>query len=295
MTDPYASERPISWRHVLDRPREAADARLAYGPGDNDYGELWLPDAARQGAGPYPLVVMIHGGCWQAEIPGTILQDQLAADLRARGLAVWNITYPRLGHEDGGYPGTYRSAAAAADHVRTLAQHYRVDAERMVMIGHSAGGHLALWLAARGRLPAGAPGAGPDPVLPRAVIGLAPIADLEAFAAQGPGRCGEPDTVDQIAGAGIGQAEGRADPFADTSPARLLPTGVKTVLVAADLDPIVPARLVADHAEAARAAGDAVTLRVIEAAGHFELIDPTAPAWAAILAEIEAALAEHAD
>ncbi|MBL4544654.1 MAG: alpha/beta hydrolase [Oceanicaulis sp.] len=94
-------------------------------------------------------MIMIHGGCWQAAIPGTILQDQLNADLKARGIAVWNLTYPRLGHETGGYPGTFESVAMATDYVRTLAETYPIDLERTVLMGHSAGGHLALWAAAR--------------------------------------------------------------------------------------------------------------------------------------------------
>ncbi|XBQ14986.1 MAG: alpha/beta hydrolase [Oceanicaulis sp.] len=281
--DPYAAERPITWRQLLDRPREAADARIAYGPGDNDYGELWLPDAARHGDGPHPLVVMIHGGCWRAEIPGTILQDQLAADLKRRGYAVWNLTYPRVGHADGAYPGTFASLAAGMDTVRDLAAAHPIDAGRAVAIGHSAGGHLALWAAARPNLPEGAPGASEDPFTPRAVISLAGLNDLEDYAATGPGRCGEPDIVASLVGE-------RENPYADTSPARLLPLGVPQVLIAGGLDPIVPVDLVGRYADIAIAAGDEVTFIAPEDAGHFELIDPTAPAWAVILAEIDAAL-----
>ena len=278
-TDPYADERPLSWRNLLDRPREPANARIAYGEGEEQYGELWLPD----GAGPHPLVIMIHGGCWQAAIPGTILQDQLNADLQARGFAVWNITYPRLGHETGGYPGTFQSVAAAVDHARTLASDHPIDLTRSVILGHSAGGHLALWVAARGE-------AGLDqvnnlesaPFIPGAVITLAGINDLEAYKADGPGRCGEPETVDALV-----DFSGRADdPFADTSPSRLLPIGVTQVIISGALDPIVPARFGEAYAADARAAGDVVTEITIEEAGHFELIDPTAPAWAVILAEI---------
>ncbi|MGJ3233219.1 MAG: alpha/beta hydrolase family protein [Oceanicaulis sp.] len=279
VSDPYADQRPISWRNLLEREREAADHRIAYGAGEERYGELWLP----AGHGPHPLVIMIHGGCWRAEIPGTILQDQLNADLRRRGFAVWNLTYPRVGHGTGGYPGTFAAVAGAVDHARTLAGTYPLDLSRTVIVGHSAGGHLALWSAARRRLPADAPGAGLDPVKPRAVISLAGLNDLEDYAANGPGRCGEPEIVAALVG------EGRADPYADTSPARLLPLGVPQVIVSGALDPIVPPALGAAYAARAEAAGDAVTLIEIEDAGHFELIDPTAPAWRVVLAEIERA------
>ena len=86
--DPFADARPISWRDLLDRERQPADARIAYGQGEEQYGELWLPE----GDGPFPLMIMIHGGCWQAAIPGTILQDQLNADLKARGIAFRSLT-----------------------------------------------------------------------------------------------------------------------------------------------------------------------------------------------------------
>jgi acetyl esterase/lipase len=276
--DPYASERPIGWQALLGREREAADQRIAYGDGEEQYGELWLPD----GSGPHPLVIMVHGGCWNAQIPGTILQDQLNADLRQRGFAVWNITYPRVGHETGGYPGTFTSVAMAVDHVRTLADDYPVDLDRTVIMGHSAGGHLALWAGARERLDIGLlRPADQDPFIPGAVITLAGINDLALYNAEGPGRCGEPDIVNALVG-----ADTRAEPFADTSPAEGLPLGVEQVIISAELDPIVPASLGVAYAARAGEAGDTVREITLEDAGHFELIDPTAPAWAVILGEI---------
>ena len=276
--DPYADARPISWRNLLGRPREAADARITYGEDEEQYGELWLPE----GPGPFPLVIMIHGGCWQAAIPGTILQDQLNADLKQHGYAVWNITYPRIGHETGGYPGTFQSVAAAVDHARALADEYPLDLTRSVVMGHSAGGHLALWSAARGQ---SGPGLLSDETsqlfLPGAVITLAGINDLEAYRADGPGACGEPETVDAL----IDFAT-RADPFVDTNPARLLPLSVEQVVISGALDPIVPASFGKAYATAATAAGDEVLEITIEDAGHFELIDPTAPGWTVVLSQI---------
>lgn len=281
--DPYADARPISWRDLLDREREAADARIPYGEGEEQYGELWLPAAEDWGQGPHPLVIMVHGGCWNAQIPGTILQDQLNADLRQRGFTVWNITYPRVGHETGGYPGTFTSIAMAVDHVRTLADDYPVDLDRTVIMGHSAGGHLALWAGARGGLDTGPlRPAGQQAFIPGAVITLAGINDLALYNAEGPGRCGEPDIVNAL----IGADTRAADPFADTSPAEGLPLGVEQVIISAELDPIVPASLGVAYAARAGEAGDTVREITLEDAGHFELIDPTAPAWAVILGEI---------
>ena len=276
--DPYADARPIDWRNLLDRDRAPADARIEYGQGEEQYGELWLPE--RAGDAPVPLVIMIHGGCWQAAIPGTILQDQLNADLKARGIAVWNLTYPRLGHETGGYPGTFKSVAMAVDHVRALAESYPIDLERTVLMGHSAGGHLALWAAARGQL-SDSSLATPDPFIPNGVITLAGINDLELYRAEGPGRCGEPDTVDALIAGHPGDA-----PYADTSPDQLLPMQVEQVIISGALDPIVA------YAQEAQTAGDPVTEVTLDDAGHFELIDPTAPAWEVIMGEVERLLGE---
>ncbi len=283
--DPYAAERPIGWQPLLEREREPADHRMPYGEGEEQYGELWLPE----GAGLHPLVIMVHGGCWQASIPGTILQDQLNADLRQRGFAVWNITYPRVGHETGTYPGTFTSVAMAVDHVRALAETYPIDLDRSVIMGHSAGGHLALWAGARTQLPDGGESlASQDPFLPGGVITLAGINDLQRYNAEGPGRCGEPATVNTLI-----RADARTgDPFADTSPAAMLPLGIEQVIISAELDPIVPASLGQAYAQDAITAGDTVREITLDDAGHFELIDPTAPAWAVILAEIARLTAE---
>jgi acetyl esterase/lipase len=284
--DPHADARPISWQNLLERERQPADARIAYGQGEEQYGELWLPESESAGVGPFPLVIMIHGGCWQAAIPGTILQDQLNADLKARGIAVWNLTYPRLGHETGGYPGTFESVAMAVDHVRKLAASHPIDLERTVLMGHSAGGHLALWAAARGQL-SDSSLAVDDPFLPSGVITLAGINDLELYRSEGPGRCGEPDTVDALIAGHPGAA-----PYADTSPDQLLPMQVEQVIISGALDPIVPPQFGVAYAAEAQAAGDPVTEVTLENAGHFELIDPTAPAWAVILDEVERLLGE---
>jgi acetyl esterase/lipase len=277
-------ERPISFSELLERARASADVRIAYGERDLEYGELWLPE----GPGPHPVVAMIHGGCWQASLPGTILQDYLAEDLRAHGVAVWNIEYARIGHEDGAYPGTFEDIAAGIDHLRVLAGPYGLDLDRLVFTGHSAGGHLALWAAARGALEPGSALYREDPLLPDGVITLAGINDLEDYRAHGPGRCGEPGTVDALGGADAAMDD---DVYAQISPAQLLPFGVEQIIISGEVDPIVPPVLGDRYVLLARAAGESARAVALEAAGHFELIDPTAPAWPAIRAEIDRLLA----
>ncbi|HTZ36296.1 MAG TPA: alpha/beta hydrolase, partial [Stellaceae bacterium] len=146
-----------------------APQRFAYGAEASQFGELWLPQAP---AGPAPVAVLLHGGCWRASY-GLDLMQPLAADLRERGVAVWNIEYRRLGESGGGYPGTFADVGAAFDALRGLAARYPIDLHRLAAIGHSAGGQLALWAAGRPRLPADSALKTPDPLAPGFVVTLA--------------------------------------------------------------------------------------------------------------------------
>ncbi len=257
----------ISFSDLLARPRAAADAKIAYGPGPQQFGELWRPT----GQGPFPVVVLIHGGCWQADLPGTELMDYLAADLRDRGYAVWNLEYRRIGHPGGAWPGTFADVAAGLDHLRTLAGPQGLDLARVVLVGHSAGGHLVSWAAARAGLPEDSPLWAADPLPVEGVVSLAGINDLEAFRATGPDRCGGPQTIDDLVSVAtrVGQ-----DVYADASPARLPAPAAPVVVVSGELDPIVPPAFGPPFA-----ARWSATELTIKGAGHFELIDPTSPAW----------------
>ena len=154
----------------------------AYGPGADRFGELWRP----AGDGPWPVVALLHGGFWRAQRTLELMRP-LAADLAGRGFAAWNLEYRRVGQPGGGWPGTCEDVAAGLDHLARLAGREPLDLDRLVVAGHSAGGHLALWSASRPGLPAGAPGAGPL-VAPRLVVSLAGVCDLHAGAAGGIGE-----------------------------------------------------------------------------------------------------------
>lgn len=274
---------PIGYLDLLARPRSPADLKIAYGAEPLQFGELWLPS----GAGPHPLVIVIHGGCWRADLPGLEMMDYMAADLRAQGLAVWNVEYRRIGHQGGGYPGTFSDIAQAVDHVRTLAAPHRLDLTRVVLTGHSAGGHLAVWALGRGRLPAASPLWAADPLQVRGAVPLAGIIDLEAYHADGPDECGGPGTIDAL----VGAPARSGDVYADTSPPRFGPLGAPQVVISGALDHIVPSRFGAAYGAAALAAGDPTEVIDFQGAGHFELIDPTSPAWPRIHAELAAMVA----
>ena len=274
-----ATAAPISFADLLARPRATPTMTIDYGPAPHQHAELWLPD----GKGPHPTLIVIHGGCWQAALPGTELMAYLSEDLRKHGYAVWSIDYRRIGEDGGGYPGTFLDTAAAIDELRVVAPVDNLDLKKLVAIGHSAGGHLATWAAARAHLPKTSPLAKSNPLPITGVISLAGINDLAAYRAKGPSACGGPPTIDALV-----DAKRKGDLYADTSPAALLPIGVTQIVISGALDKIVPAPFGKDFAAAAAKAGDNAKELTIENAGHFELIDPTSDAWTKIRAEIDA-------
>ncbi|MGN6376644.1 MAG: alpha/beta hydrolase family protein [Sphingomonas sp.] len=262
----------MTWDDLTRRPRPQADATVSYGPDSMQKVDVWLP----KGEGPFPTVLMVHGGCWQTSIADRTLMDWAADDLRRHGFAVWNIDYRGVDRTGGGYPGTFHDAAAAADLLRADAARFRLDTSRIVAVGHSAGAHLALWLAGRHKLPKDSPLTGGDPLRIARVIALGGLPDLEATAASPDNGCGT-DVVGQLVGPAT---PSHPDPYADTSVTRLLPLGVPQDLVDGREDRIIPYRLPVSYVEKAHAAGDEATLHTVANTGHVELIAPGTAAWA---------------
>ena len=264
----------MAWPDLTEQPRAEPQATIRYGEDSMQVVDLWLP----AGRGPHPTVLMVHGGCWQTEIADRRLMDWIAEDLRRRGIAVWNIDYRGVDRQGGGYPGTFRDAAAAADSLKEHAPRYNLDLSPLVAVGHSAGGHLALWLAARRKLPADSPLRAPNPIPIHHVVSLGGLPDLAQARAE-PQGCGR-EVIDRLTG-------GR---FADTSVPRLAPLGVPQTLVNGDSDRIIPTNFAYDYAAAMLASGDPVGVAVLPRQGHVELIAPGTPAWATAVREIGKAL-----
>lgn len=276
----------LTYRQMLARPVVTGGVRLAYGPEPQQYGDLWVPD----GTGPHPVLVLIHGGCWLSQYDGFSLMGGMAKALRDAGIAVWNIEYRRLGEGGGGYPGTFQDAGAAIDHLRVLALTYPLDLQRVVLSGHSAGGHLALWGASRAALDRASPVRGTDPLRVQGVVSLGGIVDLRDYRATGPDACGGPETIDRLTGA----AARTGNVFADTSPGDILARDVAVTLVSGTRDAIVPPRFAQQYAAKAIQAGQADLRELeIDGAGHFELIDATSGAWPVVLADIRDRLRRH--
>ena len=272
----------LTWDDLASRPRAVPDATIAYGADAMQKVDVWLP----KGKAPHRTVLMVHGGCWQTTIADRRLMDWVADDLRRAGYAVWNIDYRGVERAGGGYPGTFADAAAAADALRTHAARFGLDTSRVVAVGHSAGGHLALWLAGRPRLPATSPLATRDPLRIAHVISLGGLPDLEATAASPDNGCGTA-VVAKLVGTG------RPDPYDDTSVPRLLPLGVPQELVNGRADRIIPFRMATDYVARAHAAGDRATLHEVRDTGHVELVTPDTAAWAETKRLIAAAFARR--
>lgn len=280
LVPPFARAAPLNYKDLLARKRPVATKRIQYGPLKQQFGDLYLPS----GGGRRPVVLLIHGGCWLAQLPGLDLMAYAADDLRQRGYAVWNIEYRRLGEPGGGYPGSFRDVADAVDTLSILAKTYPLDLKRVTAVGHSAGGHFALWAAARARLPKTSLVYRANPLPIARVVSLAGIGDLKAYRNRGAGACGEPRTIDAL----VGYAKRNPfDIYTDTSPVKLLPLGVPQTIVSGALDPIVPAAFGNAYAGKAIAAGDRVKQITIAGAGHFELIDPKSEAFKTVRAAIE--------
>jgi len=231
-------------------------------------GEWWVPpQAVAPGvvSSLLPTVVLLHGGYWQ---PGydRHLEDAVAADLAARGQLVW---VPDYAASDAPWPATLRDAATAFDWVVRGRYADRVDRGRVAVVGHSAGGQLALWLASRARSRAVGPAYA---VRPSVVVAQAPVADLVAAASEHLGG----DAVQQLLGGAPSQVPSR---YREADPVQQLPTGVRTICLHSDTDGIVPISQSEAYVRAATAAGDPAAL--IRVPGkHFAHLDPSSQACA---------------
>ena len=250
-------------------PEAQPDRRIRYaGDSPVQYGDLRLP-AGRAPAAGYPVAVVIHGGAWHADWTSDYT-SRFAEALTDAGIVTWNIEFRRIGNRGGGYPGTFTDVGLATDFLRTLAATYPLDLSRVVVVGHSSGGHLALWVAGRRNLPEGNAIRGSDPLPLAGVISLAGVNDLEGALALG-------NRTDVLGLIGTGTAMAGAR-LATTSPGRLLPLGTPQVLIVGTRDEAWRIEMTRSYAAAAAAAGDEVELLILDGANHADVVDPHGPA-----------------
>jgi acetyl esterase/lipase len=246
------------------------DATIAYGTDPLQHVDLWRP----AGKGPFPVVLMIHGGCWRTGVATAEIMDPAARDLRDRGVAVWNVEYRGVDRPGGGYPGTFLDVAAAADLLQQTGGLHGLKTDKIVAIGHSAGGHLALWLAARPHIPSSSRLHATGPLLVAGAVSLGGLPDLQAASVPPASAACGGETVARLV-----DASHRSDPFADTSPARLPQPAIPILLVTGAMDGVAPPAL----AEAYAVRAGTATSRHLVVAGedHMDEIAPTSGSWAA--------------
>ena len=243
-----------------------------YGAAPSQLGDLHLPKAPRP-----PVICLLHGGFWRLPYA----RDQytpIAADLVDRGYAAWNLEYRRIGEAGGGWPNTIQDVADGIDHLATLkAEGLDLDLSSVITIGHSAGGHLALWAAGPRRLTPEAPA---PRVRIMAAVGQAPAADLKRIYELGSSNRVAPELIG-------GTPAQHPERYAAASPRALLPLGVPQLVVHGSEDDMVPVAMGREYAAAALKAGDTAEFIEFPGVGHFEHLDPKGAAWTAVTAWLE--------
>ncbi|MGA3288167.1 MAG: alpha/beta hydrolase [Bacteroidota bacterium] len=239
----------------------------SYGSLVSQEGDLYLPHVSRP-----PVLCLLHGGFWRMPY-GRDEFTTIAKDLVARGYAVWNIEYRRLGAPGGGWPGTLHDVASAIDHLATLVtDRIELDLNRVIVVGHSSGGHLALWVAAKNRPVNISSGVR---VQPMAAVGLAAITDLARTCELNAGK----GAVNEFLG---GLPSQYPDRYAAASPIELLPLGVRQLIIHGVKDEVLPIDLSRSYVTAAQASGDCVEFVELPDVGHMDFLDPSSKAHSAL-------------
>lgn len=259
--------------------RSISPLRLAYNTGEFQFGDLSLPAEAARSSG-HPVVILIHGGYWRARYRLDLMKG-LAENLALLGIAAWNIEYRCVGNPGGGWPGTFLDAAHATDYLKQLAPAYELDLSRVVSIGHSAGGHLAFWLAARSQVSAESSiGPHKQPLALAGAISLAGVLDLNLAYQL---HLSNDAVVELLAGT----PDEVPERYAAASPATLLPLNIPQVVIHGDKDEDVPIQISQQYVLAARAVGDTISYFELEGVDHFAVIDARSGIWALIMQELD--------
>lgn len=244
----------------------APDARFVYGKTSApQYADLRLPSNRPTPPDGFPTIVFIHGGAWHSDWSKNYTEAFVEA-LTQQGFATWDLEYRRIGHRGGGYPGTFEDVADAADHLRVIAKSQPLDLNRVIAVGHSSGGHLALWLAGRHGLSESSTLYRKDPLALKGVISIAGVNDLELSFELG----GRKDVLTLIGVDSLADGEQR---FKETNPGRLLPFGIPQMLIIGDEDSQWRMDMTRRYKESAKRSGDAVGFTIFNGANHMDIVD----------------------
>lgn len=251
---------------------------IPYGDHPSQFGVLRMPTLS----GPSPVVITIHGGFWQSKY-GLEENTPLDEDLTRRGYATWNVEYRRVGEEGGGWTGTFGDIIDAVNHLTQLKERFQLDLSRVIVLGHSAGGQLALWLASqtnKGQM-SGIESTLQIPI--RGVISLSGVLDLRKMWEIHNGK-GMVSPVTTFIG---GSPQEVSERYSLASPIELLPLNIEQVLIHGELDRHVPVDLSVEYFRRANELGDKVRLVVLPEVEHFAVIDPSSSAWESVVNSLE--------
>jgi acetyl esterase/lipase len=261
----------LSAEDVNQLPSAAPDHQVAYGDDPHQIADLRLPD----GQGPHPVAIIIHGGCWLSTVASLHNTSSLADALRRIGIATGNIEYRKVDNPGGGWPGTFLDVAHATDYLRVIAEKHKPDLERVIVLGHSAGGQLALWVASRHMIPADNPLYVDNPLNVRGVLALGAATDLRKLEPTTEAVCGD-DVIVKLIG---GLPDEVPERYHYSSPIEFLPIGVPQAVIIGTHDfPVL-----IEHSEVyvanAKSKGDEAQLLTVEHASHHEVVAPGSSAW----------------
>lgn len=264
---------------VLSRPVLTADHRIHYGAGPWQFGDLWIPQT--RGRSVLPLVVFYHGGWWKSQYD-LGYSGYLCEALKKEGIASWSVEYRRVGETGGGWPATFQDAAAGFDFVATLARSYPLDLSRVITMGHSAGGHLAFWVAGRHHIDAHSEIYQPRPQVPlHGAVSLAGAVDLR-LAIDLSGYFTFAHDKDEVYDLMGGRPQDLPDRYKAGNPGDLLPFQVPQLLIQGSADDQIPPELPWRWADMSRRLGDSATVNIIPSADHLDVVDPDSRAWGAV-------------
>lgn len=266
-----ASAQRLGPRDVDTLPSRPPQLRASYGADSLQFGELRLPP----GAGPFPLAIVIHGGCWTKGFATLKNTAAVASALLDDGIATWNIEYRQMGDPGAGWPNTFLDVGAGVDYARALAAKYPLDLSRVVIVGHSSGAHLALWAAGRPHLVGNSAVRGQNPLAVRSAVAIDGPGDLASLVGPDADICGKPVIAPLMGGTPSVVPER----YHEGSAKEMLPLGVRQYLISAAVLSATDAHA---YEAAALAAGDSATVSIVIGGGHFGVIAPGTPFWAPV-------------
>ena len=292
----WGTQDPRSWL-----PRELPDARITYKNSNflysdqqTHYADIRIPknDKLRTAAG-YPVMVVIHGGAWRSQTTLDRLSP-LAEALTDFGIASWNIEFSKLGNTEGppnftqhgGYPGSFLDVGEAVDYLRTIAPEYNLDLSRVIILGHSSGGQLALWAASRHKIDPSSPLYVADPLPIKGVVSLAGIADMEYALNVG-------NRVDILTYLAVASNTDAALLFPSTSPYQMLPNGVRTSHLVGTDDNQWRIDAIHNYVNQVITLGGEAHATDLEGASEIDVLDPCSPAWPTLVREVFWVLGEQ--